>query len=319
MKKIIEKIKPIAKIIGIVLGIFILWIIFGMITNKSSHQFSIQKGSLNSSRTFSDEMTLSENNIGSREMTDSDKSYNYNTGSNQAASPESITVEKKVIKNGDLTLKIENTEKAANEISAIAKGENGEVFSTNFYERTKGQKSGNIVIKVPVEKFEATIAQIKQVATQVISESTTGRDVTERYTDLQAQLKNKKAEEQSFIKILDRAGEIKDVLAVTQQVSRVRGEIERLSGQIRFMDSQTDMSTITVSLSEDIELTPVQNDWRPWQVTKKAFNNLINNLQDFVDGAIRFIVVGIPSLIPFLLFLGVIYWIGKKIWRKIRS
>jgi hypothetical protein len=176
-----------------------------------------------------------------------------------------------------------------------------------------------MTIKVPVEKFEDTIAKIKLVATQVISESTTGQDVTEQYADLQIQVKNKKAEEESFVKILERAGDIEDVLKVTVQISRVRSEIERLEGKIKLMNSQTDMSTIVVNLSEDIEITPIGNDWRPWQVVKKSFSELVGSLQGFVDGVIRFVIVTLPSFIIFLLIAWIVWIGGKKIYDKIIS
>jgi len=315
MKKIIESSKPILKIVGIVLILFVLWSIFSAITGTKklgtgNLKYSAPLGSMaDESRVSGLEMRVGQE--GAMEITS-----NTSMADTSAELP---STDKKVIKNGDLTLKVENTEKSAEKISEIVKAKNGEVFSTNFYERVKGQKSGSITVKVPVGKFEETLTEIKKVATQVVSESTTGQDVTEQYSDLQAQLKNKKAEEQSFVKILDRAGEIDDVLAVTRQIARVRGEIERLEGRIRFMDSQTDMSTITVSLSEDIEIAPVQNDWRPWQVVKKSFSDLINNMQDFVDDMIRFVIVGIPSLIPFLVFVWIIYWAGKKVWGKVKG
>ncbi|MCK5080708.1 MAG: DUF4349 domain-containing protein [Candidatus Moranbacteria bacterium] len=319
MKNLISKIRPIAKIIGIVLGIFILWIIFGLLTNKQSVDYGIQKETLNTPMLETNRANISMDAMDTNMKMMEDSMPAYSGNLNQASSPEAVSSDKKVIKNGNLTLKVENTENSAQKISEIIKNQNGEIFSTNFFERVKGQKSGSLTVKIPVDKFEATLALIKTVATQVVSESTTGQDITEQYSDLQAQLKNKRAEEQSFVKILDRAGDIDDVLAVTKQIARVRGEIERLEGRIKFMDSQTNMSTIVIALSEDIEIAPVQNDWRPWQITKKAFSDLLNNSQDFVDGTIRFIIVSIPSLIPFLIFLWVIYWISKKIWRKIKS
>lgn len=326
MENFTSKLKPAGRIIGIFLGVLLLWAIFSTMTGRSSIGL---KDQVNVGRNMSvpamSEMSLSKD-VSNVDMMESEMAFSDEEGfggramsPSESATSEPVLTEKKVIKNGNLTLKVESTEQSAQKISELVKNLGGEVFSTNFFERKKGQKSGSITVKVPVDKFEEALGQIKTVATQVISESTTGRDVTEQYSDLQAQLKNKRAEEESFVKILDRAGDIEDVLAVTKQISRVRGEIERLEGRIRFMDSQTDMSTITISLSEDVEITPVQNDWRPWQVAKKAFSDLIVNIQDFVDGVIRFIIIGIPSLIPFLVFLGIVYWAGKKIWVKMRN
>ena len=309
-----EKVKRALRIAGAILGIFLLWAIFNLFTGNSNRTSTSQKESLSFP-------SLTGSSMSSAPMA---ADYEADSSSRVAMEAESINdvlddvnlSDKKVIKNGNLSLKIEKTEKAADEISQIVNAQGGEVFSTNFYERVKGQKSGSMIVKVPVNKFEDTIEKIKEVATQVVSESTTGQDVTEQYADLQAQLKNKKAEEESFVKILDRAVKIEDVLAVTQQISRVRGEIERLEGRIKYMDSQTDMSTITISLSEDVEITPISNDWRPWQVVKKSFSELIDSLQGLINGLIRFVIVILPSLIVFLLIIWIIWKAGKKIFEK---
>jgi len=237
----------------------------------------------------------------------------------EEANDDSVATDKKIIKTGNLDLKVEDINKAEERISMITKIQGGEVFATNFYERTKGQRSGDMTIKVPGDKFIETMDKLKEVATQVIFFNTAGQDVTEQFIDLQAQLKNKKAEEESFKKILERAGKISDVLEVTQQLSRVRGQIERLEGRIKYMEAQTDRATIYISLSEDARVSSVSKDWRPWQVVKKSAQELISKLQGFIDGVIRFVIVGIPSLIPSLIGLGILYWIGKKIYLRLNN
>lgn len=309
-----DQAKKFLKIFGIVLGILIVWGIFNLFKGNVAHaplNSLPQAGEKNISS--SDDAVM---DSPSRNYEMSAPEMMVQDSSGIIAEENSLLVDKKIIKNGSLDLRVEKTETAVEKISQIVKGQGGEVFSTNFYEPIKGQKSGSITLKVPVEKFEETISKIKEVATQVFYEVTSGQDVTEQYSDLQAQLKNKKAEEESFVKILERAGEIEDVLKVTQQIARVRGEIERLEGRIRFMDSQTDMSTIVVNLSEDIEIAPISKDWRPIQVIKKSFSELIDNMQGFVDGLIRFAIVTLPSFIVFLAFVWALWLIGKKIYGK---
>ena len=328
-----EKTKKILKVGGFIVGLILIYSLFSLFFGINSQPRKaniygtkngnmIGEGSydLGVPMTGGDSIISSESSVGvapeSKMMRNEVATDNF---MEVAPQEESQAIDKKVIKNGDLSLKVGSADRAAGEISNIVKQKGGEVFSTNFYEVVKGQKSGFLTVRVPVDKFEEAINDIKKIAVQVLSESTNGQDVTEEYTDLQAQLKNKKAEEESFVKILDTAGKIDDILSTTREIARVRGEIERLEGRIRFMDNQTDMSTITVNLTEDVTVTPINEGWRPWQVVKESVKELISNIQVFANNIIRFIIVGIPSLIPFVLLIIFLIWVGKKIFRKINQ
>ena len=240
-------------------------------------------------------------------------------GSTLAMTPNSTvdSADKKVIKNGDLNLKVNNIDNASGDISGIAAANGGSVYSSIIYNQNNF-KSGNIVIRVPVANFEKTFTEVKKVAALVIRESTTGQDVTEEYVDLQAQLKNRQAEEAQFQTILQQAQKIQDVLDVTQQLYQVRGEIEQLQGRIKFLDSQTDMSSISVSLSEDQNIT-VTDSWRPWQVAKDAVNSLIKKVQEFITFAIILVITVVPTVILYLILIYIIFIIARKVYRKIRG
>lgn len=229
----------------------------------------------------------------------------------------SVSADKKIIKNGNLNLKVNSVDKASENIAKIAKDNGGGVFSSNVYNRNN-VKNGTVIIKVPVANFEKTFSEIKKVAALVVQESTSGQDVTEEYVDLQAQLKNKQAEEQQFVQILGQAQKIQDILDVTQQLSRVRGEIERLQGQLKYLSSQTDMASITVNLSEDSNIT-IADSWRPWQVIKDAVNSLIKKAQGFINFAIVLIIAVIPVVALYLLLAYIIYRIGRKIYFKFKK
>lgn len=224
--------------------------------------------------------------------------------------------DKKIIKNGYLTLKVENVDNANEKIANIAAQNGGEVFSTNVSQKVSNIRSGTVTLKVPVKNFDKTFAEVKKVASFVSSESISGQDVTEEYTDLQSQLKNKQEEEQAFSKILSQnTGKIEDILAVTKELARVRGEIEMIQGRIKYMNSQTEMSTITAIISEDISVVSATG-WRPWQVAKIEFNNMFKDLQKVANGVIVIVVRIIPILIVLIAFSGIFYWILRKIYQK---
>jgi len=225
------------------------------------------------------------------------------------------SVDKKIIKIGDLSLKVEKAETAAEAIANIAKLNKGEVANSYFYESTKGIKSGSITIRVPYNNFDAAFSEIKKVATQVVSESSNAQDITEQYIDLEARLKNKQAEEVSFAALLKRAGQLEEIISVTRELARVRGEIEQLEGQKRYLNSQTDMSTITVNITEDVAIATASDDWRPWQVVKTSVKQLLTAGQNFIDGLIAFIIVVLPMLIIYAAIIWLLYYVGRKVYR----
>jgi len=223
--------------------------------------------------------------------------------------------DKKIIKNGSLNLRVNSVDKAAEKIAQIARDNGGDVFSSNFNQYGTNSKNGGITLKVPFAKFEKTFDEMKKTAIIVITETTNGQDVTEQYTDLQSQLKNKQAEEQAYIKLLDQAQKMEDILSVTRQLSTVRGEIERLQGRIRLMDSQTDMATITASLTEDVSVTIVDS-WRPWQVVKESTRELVKSVQDWIDFLIKLVIKVIPVLILYGIIIYIFYRIGRWIYKR---
>lgn len=237
---------------------------------------------------------------------------------NSASSVDLPEADKKIIKNGNLSLKVDNADKASTSIAKIAKDNGGEVASSNFRQSGTNVKSGNITVKVPVANFEKTFADLKKVASLVLVESTSGQDVTEQYIDLQAQLKNKQTEEEAFTRIMAQAQKIDDILAVQTQLSRVRGQIEQLQGRIKYLQSQTDMSTITVSLTEDANIS-IADRWRPWQVVKETTSVLVKKVQGFVDFVIKLVILVLPVLLLYALLVLVVYKTGKKIYFKFRK
>lgn len=264
---------------------------------------------------------LSLGSIGSRNAVESETiavAPSMGRGMKYAPSNDFSQTERKVVKNGDLSLKIDNADEAQKKIQGIAKNNGGEIFASNFYQNGNHIKSGTITVKVPVTSFEKTLSEIKGIASLVLRESTSGQDVTEEYTDLQAQLRNAIVEEQTFTRILDQAQKIDDVLAVTRELSRVRGTIEQLQGRMKYLDAQTDMSTISISLTENQSIT-IADSWRPVQIVKESVNSLIKGLQGFVDFVIRFFIV----ILPFLLIWGAIFWflyrIGKKVYLRMKA
>lgn len=226
--------------------------------------------------------------------------------------------DQKIIKEGSLSIRVGDTDSAVNEIRGVVEYHGGAVFSVNLYENTQGVKSGVVVIKVPVEKFEAAMIGVKEKASLVLQETSSGQDVGEEYVDVQARLANKQAEEKAFIEILNRADDTEDIIKVTKELSRVRGEIEQMQARLRFLDSRTDMSTITIQLSEDQNVTFIDM-WRPAQEAKEALNKLFTSLKGLVSASIIFVIWFIPMALIWGFILGALFLVGRNVYRRIQK
>lgn len=229
-----------------------------------------------------------------------------------------LDVDKKIIKNGSIELKVDSAEEVFEEIAKIAKKLGGDIFSSNSRRQSNGNLRGNLVVKIPVDKFDEGMKMIKEAGEKVIFESVNADDVTMEYIDLEARLNNKKAEEETFKKLLDRTGNLSEVLNVTRELTRVRSEIDSLEGQLKYMTAQTDMSTINVTLTEFVQIATDRDSWKPWRTITSSLHNLILNAQNFVDGLIKFVIVQLPILIIVALLILGAYKITMKIYRRIK-
>lgn len=225
--------------------------------------------------------------------------------------------EKKEMKDGDITMRVHDAERAMTDIAAIVAQHGGEVISSTLYQDTSDVKQGVVQVRVPVHQFDGAFAAVKTVATLVEFASVSGEDVTMEYRDLQARIKNLQAEEQTYVRLLDRAEKMSDVISITRQLSRVRGDIERLQTQIVYMESQTDYAGITVSLKEDENVT-FSDQWRPMQIAKEAVNGLFADAQKFVNVVIVFILRVLPVAVLYGIVLYVFYALVRAVARAAR-
>lgn len=219
----------------------------------------------------------------------------------------------RVIKTGQLSLRVTDAPATVDSIRALATSKNGFVESSSLSDSGSGPRSARMTLRVPVADFDSIISDLKKLATLVLSDSVNGQDVTMEFVDLEADLRNAKAEEQSYLEILKRSGSIEDILAVTQRLTEVRGRIERIEGRKRLMENQTDLATINVSLTEDTRVAVPTRSWRPFEVLKDALRDLVENLQALVNFLIRLVIGVVGLLLPIALIATLIIWIGWRI------
>ncbi len=234
----------------------------------------------------------------------------------QNASSPVLPFDKKIIKNGSLSLVVKNTEKSLGEIESIARNFEGFIENSNIYEISDGEKTGSVSLRVPSKNFSETLNALKKIAIKVSNETVSSNDVTAQYVDLEAEINNYKAEEKQYREIMARAVKIEDVLNVASRLADVRGKIDRAEAQLNYLARQVDMSTINVSLTGEAEVKVFGIVWRPLTVIKQSIKAMFADLAGFVDWLIRFLF-NLPILVLKLAFGVLIIFVVVKLFKKL--
>jgi len=112
----------------------------------------------------------------------------------------------------------------------------------------QAQTGNRIVLRVPADKFRELIEAVEALGT-VTDRSIHADDVTDRYVDLQARLRNAKASDARLRELLAKAKDVQETLAVEKELRRLGEEIERIEGQLQLLEKQVALSTLTVDFS----------------------------------------------------------------------
>ena len=111
-----------------------------------------------------------------------------------------------IVRTGEMSLVVEDVIGAKDEIAQLAASYDGYVISSQISGEEQDMR-GYISIRVPDDRFESALAELRDLAVRVTSESTNSQDVTEEYVDLQSRLKNAEATESQYLALLGKATE----------------------------------------------------------------------------------------------------------------
>jgi hypothetical protein len=238
------------------------------------------------------------------------------TGESSNSVPNAASVERMIVYTVQLNVEVADTEKAMNEITALAAEFKGYVAGANMSRDTKGLMRGTVTLRLPAESLDAAQKRIEDAGLKVLSRNRNSNDVTDQYTDLDSRLKNLQATEDELRKMMDtvreKSGKAEDILAVYNRLSEIRGQIEQIKGQMNVLSNRTTYATLTVTLTPHEEVQVVEPDaWLPNQTAREALRSLVQALQGLIDLGIWMILFLLPLALVFLLPLVIIVLIVR--------
>lgn len=166
-------------------------------------------------------------------------------------------------------------------------------------------RRGTWTLRVPTTGFDKLVNALEKLG-ELKRSSLKTQDITDAYVDLEARMKNKISSEQRLLKHLEGSKELKDTLELERELSRVRGEIEQMQGQLNLLKDKSDLATVNVTLFERIDFTPA---------TSPAFGTLVS--RTFQESSRLFLACGqalvlaVVALTPWAVGIGpfIVVWL----------
>ena len=222
----------------------------------------------------------------------------------------------KIIRTGTMSIEVKDVGAALRTARDAIVGLGGYVGASTTSNDGE-QPSAQITYRIPAAKWETALDLLRGLnglTTKVVTEHTEAVEVTSQVIDLQARIANLRASETAFQGIAAKATKISDVLEVQAQLTQTRGEIERLTAQLKDLNDRAGYASLTVQYNVPILAVEVaQKGWDPASVIDEASASMVSVLQGLATAAIWFAIVWLPIL----LIIGLVLVIALAIARRL--
>ena len=216
------------------------------------------------------------------------------------------SIEQKIIRTGNLRFKTDNLETTYEKIKIAVK--KGKAFIQNDSEgKEYASVYRRITVRIPSENFDSFIKDISSGVDHFDNKEINSQDVTEEYIDIDARLKAKKKLENRYLELLAKANKMSEMLAIEAQLSAIREEIEAKEGQLRYMQNQVSLSTITIEFykttAEESGVT-ISYGAKVWNAVKSGFYGISS------------FFLGLLEIWPFIIIAITLFYFIRKRFKK---
>jgi hypothetical protein len=222
---------------------------------------------------------------------------------NVGDSPRFGTASDMVIRTGQTSIEVDSLEHAVAQVRLLASRVGGYVANTTMQTGRGQLRAATLEVKIPADRFEDGLAGLSALG-KLESVNVNAEDVGEEFTDVTARMTNARRLETRLIELLaTRTGKLKDVLDVERELARVREEIERYEGRLRYLRAHAALSTLTIYMHEPLPVVGHAGS----SVIGEAFKQAWRNFVGLVAAGIRSLGVVIP-----LAVLAAALWVSVK-------
>jgi hypothetical protein len=214
----------------------------------------------------------------------------------------SADVSRMIIRSGYASVEVRSVDSATPLVRALADQIGGFIANSSIEGGRDQPRTARFEIKAPAQNFDRLVSGLSPLG-KLESVNVTAEDVGEEYVDVNARITNDRRLEDRLVQLLaTRTGKLKDVLDVEHELARVREEIERQEGRLRYLRTRTELSTLTVTVHEPVPIINRPGD-NPFELAvRRAWRNFVAVAAFAIASLGVLIPVGLIGAAAWLLF-----------------
>ena len=197
------------------------------------------------------------------------------------------------------------------ELVSTAKGyvEQSEVSQDEAQSYAQGKRYASYTLRIPADGLEAFKQEFQEKGT-ITRQSERVEDVTLNYVDVESHITALKTEQDSLLKMLEQADTIETILAIQNQLTQVRYQLESYESQKRTYDNDINYSTVYVYVQE-VERESQNTDTYGGELLEKLSGNFHGILTGLRSFSLWFL-----GAMPYWILLGLLFLVFWVVYKK---
>lgn len=212
-----------------------------------------------------------------------------------------------IIRTGTASIQVDSLDAAVTMVRALARRVGGFVAGSSTQAGRGQLHAATLELRMPAARFDEAVDGLRPLG-KVETVNVTAEDVGEEYMDVQARMVNARRLETRLIDLLARrTGKLSDVLDVERELARVREEIERYEGRLRYLRSRIAVSTLTLTVHEPVPVVDQGSPGVMMEAARQAWRNVI--------ALVAFAIQALGVVVPLGLVATAGWWAVRR-WRR---
>jgi hypothetical protein len=216
-----------------------------------------------------------------------------------------------VIRTGQAFIEVDKVDPAILKIRQLAAQVGGYIANSSISGGRDQIRQATLELKIPAPRYDQAVGSLSTIG-KLETVNSTAQDVGEEFVDVTARVSNARRLEERLITLLStRTGKLDEVLRVERELARVREEIERYEGRLRYLSTRVATSTLTITVHEPAPILGNNPGVNPIAAAmRRAWRNFV--------GLVASLIASLGIVIPLALF-GFAGLLGYRRWKRSRT